>query len=76
LNILTHQVRKLAENIDSDREKTLARLASVFVFLLANHKFYSHLASWRVVICTPDVRQKSSEHKKLNIESPTLTKNK
>jgi hypothetical protein len=35
-------------------EKTLARLASGFVFLLANSEFYSHLANWRVVIRTPD----------------------
>jgi hypothetical protein len=34
--------------------KTLAKLASGFVFLLANSKFYSHLASWRVVIHTPE----------------------
>jgi hypothetical protein len=34
----------------SEREKTLARLASWFVFLLANPEFHSHLASWRVVI--------------------------
>jgi hypothetical protein len=37
-------------------KKILARLASGFVFLLANSKFYSHLASWLVVIRTPDVR--------------------
>jgi hypothetical protein len=35
--------------------KKLARLASGFIFLLANTKFYSHLASWRVVIRTPGV---------------------
>jgi hypothetical protein len=35
--------------------KILARLASGFVFWLANREFYSHLASWRVVIRTPDV---------------------
>jgi hypothetical protein len=28
---------------------------SGFVFLLVNPEFYSHLASWRVVIRTPDV---------------------
>jgi hypothetical protein len=28
---------------------------SGFAFLLANPKFYSHLASWRVVIRTPDL---------------------
>jgi hypothetical protein len=39
--------------IVSEREKTLARLASGFVFLLVNPDFYSHLASWRVVIRTP-----------------------
>jgi hypothetical protein len=27
-------------------KKTLARLVSGFVFLLANPEFYSHLASW------------------------------
>jgi hypothetical protein len=37
----------------SEKGKTLARLASGFVFLLANHEFYSHLARWRVVIPTP-----------------------
>jgi hypothetical protein len=36
-------------------EKNLARLAIGFVFLLANPEFYSHLASWRVVIRTPGV---------------------
>jgi hypothetical protein len=57
-SILTRQVRKqLAKNIErvSERgKKTLTRLASGFVFLLANPEFYSHLASWRVVIRTPD----------------------
>jgi hypothetical protein len=33
--------------------KNLARLASEFVFLLANPEFYSRLVSWRVVIRTP-----------------------
>jgi hypothetical protein len=32
---------------------TLASLASGFLCLLPNPKFYSHSASWRVVICTP-----------------------
>jgi hypothetical protein len=45
--------------------KTLARLASGFVFLLANPEF-SHLASWRVVIRTPLVRQK--KEKKISIQ--------
>jgi hypothetical protein len=36
-----------------EREKNLARLASGFAFLLANPEFYSHLASWRVVIRSP-----------------------
>jgi hypothetical protein len=40
--------------IVQDWEKTFARLASGFVFLLANPKFYSHLASWQVVIRTPE----------------------
>jgi hypothetical protein len=34
-------------------KKNLAMLASGFAFLLAKPKFYSHLASWRVVIRTP-----------------------
>jgi hypothetical protein len=34
------------------RKNTLARLASGFLFLLAKPEFYSHLASWRVVIRT------------------------
>jgi hypothetical protein len=34
-------------------KKNLARLASGFVFLLANPEFYLHLTSWRVVIRTP-----------------------
>jgi hypothetical protein len=36
-----------------DGKKTLARLASGFIFLLANPEFYSHLASLRVVIRIP-----------------------
>jgi hypothetical protein len=36
-------------------KKALARLASGFTFLVANPEFYSHLASWRVVIRTPAV---------------------
>jgi hypothetical protein len=36
------------------REKTLAKLASKFKKILANSKFPSHLASWRVVISTPE----------------------
>jgi hypothetical protein len=36
------------------RKKKLARLASGFVFLLTNPEFFSHLASWRVVIRTPE----------------------
>jgi hypothetical protein len=50
--MFTRQVRKqLAQYIEivSVREiKTLARLASRFLFLLANPEFYSHLASWQV----------------------------
>jgi hypothetical protein len=48
LKIFIRQVRKqLAKHTDivSEREKTLARLASGFAFLLANPEFYSHLAS-------------------------------
>jgi hypothetical protein len=56
MKIVTRQVRKQpAQYIEivSEREKTLARLASGFAYLLANPKFYLHLASWRVVIRTP-----------------------
>jgi hypothetical protein len=41
-------------------KKQLVRLTSGFVFSLANPKFYSHLASWRMVICTPVIRYKHS----------------
>jgi hypothetical protein len=37
------------------KKNNLARLASGFVILLANTEFYSHLASLRVIIRTPDV---------------------
>jgi hypothetical protein len=40
------------EKLSVGGEKTLARLASGFVFLLANPDFNSSLASWRVVIRT------------------------
>jgi hypothetical protein len=56
LRIFTRQVgKKLVQFIESvnEREKHLARLVSGFVFLLVNPEFYSHLASWRVVIHTP-----------------------
>jgi hypothetical protein len=45
----------LAKNIRvSERgKKSLTRLGNGFVFLLAKPEFYSHLASWRVVIHTP-----------------------
>jgi hypothetical protein len=33
--------------------KTIEKSVRRFVFLLANPEFYSHLASWRVVIRTP-----------------------
>jgi hypothetical protein len=48
---------QLAGKKDSLRggKNTLAKLASKFEKLLANSKFHSHLASWRVVISTPDV---------------------
>jgi hypothetical protein len=56
--IFTRQVRKrLAKTIErvSERENKPSpdsrRVG--FVFLLANPEFYSHLASWRVVIRTP-----------------------
>jgi hypothetical protein len=49
---------QLAGKKDSLRgEKALAKLASKFKKLLANSKFHSHLASWRVVISTPGSRQ-------------------
>jgi hypothetical protein len=54
--IFTRQVKKqLAQFIEiiSEREKKLAMLTSGFVYLLANPEFYSHLASWQVVIRTP-----------------------
>jgi hypothetical protein len=35
-------------------KKALAKLASKLKKLLANSKFHSHLASWRVVISTPE----------------------
>jgi hypothetical protein len=34
------------------KKKALAKLASKFKKLLANSKFHSHLASWRVVVST------------------------
>jgi hypothetical protein len=37
------------------KKKTLAKLVSKFIKLLANSKFHSHLASWRVVISTPEI---------------------
>jgi hypothetical protein len=37
-------------------KKPLARLASGFVILLSKPKFYSHLASWQVIIRTPNPR--------------------
>jgi hypothetical protein len=40
---------------ERSKNKTLAKLASKFIKLLANSKFHSHLASWRVVISTSDV---------------------
>jgi hypothetical protein len=57
LSIFTCQVRKqLAKNIERVCErdkKNPTRVASGFVFLLAKPEFYSHLASWRVLISTP-----------------------
>jgi hypothetical protein len=37
----------------SEEKQPLSRLMSGFVFLLAKPEFYSHLASWRMVIRTP-----------------------
>jgi hypothetical protein len=42
------------ERVSERGKKSLARLASEFVFLLANPEFYPHWASWRVVIRTPE----------------------
>jgi hypothetical protein len=56
LKIFTRQVRKILANkwkLSVRGKKDLARLANGFAFLLANPEFYSHLASWRVVIRTP-----------------------
>jgi hypothetical protein len=49
---------QLAGKNDSLRgeKRTLAKLASKFNKLLANSKFHLHLASWRVVISTPDTK--------------------
>jgi hypothetical protein len=38
----------------SVRGEKMARLARGFVILLTNLEFYSHLASWQVVIPNPD----------------------
>jgi hypothetical protein len=43
-------------------KKTLAKLASTFKKLLANPKFHSHLASWRVVISTPASTQANDDN--------------
>jgi hypothetical protein len=40
--------------VHAEVKNTLPRLASGFVFLLTKPEFYSHLASWRVLIHTPD----------------------
>jgi hypothetical protein len=44
---------KCIKRVSERGKKTLARLASEFVFLLANLEFYLHLASWRAIIRTP-----------------------
>jgi hypothetical protein len=51
--------------------KKLARLASEFVFLLANPEFYSYLASWQVVIRTPDVCETNYKMKYIIINVET-----
>jgi hypothetical protein len=43
---------EITERVSEMGKKQLARLASGFVLLLDNPEFYSHLASWRVVIYT------------------------
>jgi hypothetical protein len=54
---LAKSEKQLARNIvrvsEMGKKKSLASLASGFVFLFANPEFYSHLISWRVVIRTP-----------------------
>jgi hypothetical protein len=65
LEIFTRQIRKQLSKIYKGSErgkKTLASLASGFIFLLANPEFYSHLASWRMVIRTPafPIKKKSA----------------
>jgi hypothetical protein len=49
-----HDRKQLAQSIEivSEREEKLASLVIGFVFLLAKPEFYSHLASWQVVIRT------------------------
>jgi hypothetical protein len=55
-NIHSPSKKKMAQSIEtvSESEK-IARLASWFIFLLAKPEFHSHLASWRVVIRTPNI---------------------
>jgi hypothetical protein len=43
---------KTLVSLASSGKKILFMLANGLVFLLANPEFYSHLASWRVVIHT------------------------
>jgi hypothetical protein len=42
------------KRLNKRRKKTLTKQASKLKELLTNSKFHSHLASWRVVISTPD----------------------
>jgi hypothetical protein len=43
------------KRVTERRKKALAKLASKVKKLLANFKFHSHLASWRVAISTPPI---------------------
>jgi hypothetical protein len=58
--------KRLAER----RKKAFAKLASKLKKLLANFKFHSHLASWRVVICTPAYDLELNERK--NAGTPSI----
>jgi hypothetical protein len=54
--MFTRQIKKqlgMGGGRISERENTLANLASGYLIFLAKSEFRSHLASWRVVIRTP-----------------------
>jgi hypothetical protein len=50
-----NKIQLAGKKYREDEKKTLAKLPSKLKKLLANCKFHSHLASWRVVISTPDI---------------------